>query len=206
MIKEPSMEKEIPILVERERLRKRVLAKRNCISLEERRRWSQEITANFLKLPEFQRGENFFFYVNFRSEVETINLINICLGRGKKVAVPCTDPECHRLIPCQVFDLAQELRPGYCGIPEPDPAVGLRIPPEQIEIVILPGAAFDTQGGRLGYGGGYYDRFLARLAPQALRVGLAFEMQLVPVIPLCSHDQKLDLLVTEKRIIKLEKE
>ena len=72
---------------------------------------------------------------------------------------------------------------------------------EQVEVIVLPGSVFDEQGGRLGYGGGYYDRFIALQAPQAKRIGLAFEMQIEKQLPLQPHDQKLHLIITEKRII-----
>lgn len=74
----------------------------------------------------------------------------------------------------------------------------MELEPASIDVVIIPGSVFDRQGGRLGYGGGYYDRFLAQAAPQALRVALAYELQLVDAIKLQPHDQLMDWLVTEK--------
>ena len=141
--------------------------------------------------------------MNFRSEVETLSLIQQCLSEGKKVSVPLTVPENSRLIPYNISDPATELRPGYCGIPEPDPMRLQTVSPGEIDVVIVPGSVFDEKGGRLGYGGGYYDRFLSNDAPQALRVGLAFELQVVPEVPTLLHDQQLHYLVTEKRVVSL---
>mgnify|MGYP003590435843 FL=1 len=95
----------------------------------------------------------------------------------------------------------QDLIPGYKGIPEPDPqlAHARSLPANSLEVVIIPGAVFDRRGYRLGYGGGYYDRFLALEAPQALRIGLAFDLQLVEHLPNEIHDIPMDILVTERQ-------
>ena len=145
-----------------------------------------------------------FIYVNFRSEVETVGLIRQCLAREKMVAVPYTDVKRKALLPFRIDNPEKDLRPGYCAIPEPDPLKAAKIPPEKIDIAVIPGSVFDIYGGRLGYGGGYYDRFLANDAPQALRIGFAFELQLADRVPLESHDQPLDILITEKRIVKID--
>jgi 5-formyltetrahydrofolate cyclo-ligase len=69
----------------------------------------------------------------------------------------------------------------------------------------MPGSVFDLRGGRLGYGGGFYDRFLQTAAPQALRIGLAYDLQVVAAVPLQRHDQQLDYLVTETRTIRVDR-
>lgn len=106
----------------------------------------------------------------------------------------------------KINDLDLDLAPGFCSIPEPVLERVVLFEPSKIDVVILPGSVFDLNGGRLGYGGGYYDRFLANGAPQALRIGLAYEMQLVDEVPVMAHDQPLDYLVTEKRVIKFATE
>ena len=100
----------------------------------------------------------------------------------------------------RITDPGRDLLPGYKGIPEPDPklAHARSIPATQLEVVIVPGAVFDRRGYRLGYGGGYYDRFLALEAPQALRIGLCFDLQLVDQLPEEAHDVPMDWLVTEQ--------
>lgn len=183
----------------RQEIRQLGLQRRDRISADERRRNSDLIRENIWLLDEFRRAATVFIYVSFRSEVETLPLIRQALEQGKRVAVPVTVPEMHRLIPCLITDPAQELAPGYCGIPEPDPRKSARLEPGEIEVVVLPGSVFDLQGGRLGYGGGYYDRFLQSEAPMARRLGLAFEEQVVDRLPMLSHDQLLHGLVTEKR-------
>ncbi|MGW8162068.1 MAG: 5-formyltetrahydrofolate cyclo-ligase [Desulfobulbales bacterium] len=188
---------------DRQRLRADILARRDRMAQDERSRKSREIKSNFWQLPEAAHAKCIFVYVNFRSEVETMELIRQCIARGMMVTVPLTDVRNKALLPFQVVDLARDLRPGYCAIQEPDPRCTSAVPPEKIEIAVIPGSVFDVHGGRLGYGGGYYDRFLVNDAPQAKRVGLAFEMQVVDKVPVEPHDQPLDILITENRIINI---
>ncbi|MBU0483665.1 MAG: 5-formyltetrahydrofolate cyclo-ligase [Proteobacteria bacterium] len=185
---------------DRTELRRRVLAARDCLSLTERGVKSQEVMANLERIEKFRAAATILFYVNFRSEVETLGLIGRLIRQGKRIAVPLTDVAHARLRPFEIKDPAQDLRSGYCSIPEPDPDKLNKVDPAEIEVVILPGSVFDQAGGRLGYGGGYYDRFLVKEAPRACRIGVAFEMQVVPKVPLLPHDQKLHYLVTEKII------
>jgi len=186
---------------ERTTLRAKILAARDSLSAEERQLKSRAITEHLLALPEFAGVRSVFAYVSFRSEVETLPLIAHCLKRGVTVSVPLTLPQEHRLLPYAITDPILDLAPGYCGIPEPLKTLPL-VAPSSIEVVVTPGSVFDAKGGRLGYGGGYYDRFLQTAAPQALRIGLAYDLQVVETVPLKSHDQQLDYLITENRAIK----
>lgn len=189
---------------ERTALRTRILAARDGLPAEKRRQKSQRISERLLALPEFAEARSVFAYVSFRSEVETRDLIAHCLKKGVVVSVPLTLVQEHRLLPYAVIDPGRDLAPGYCGILEPLPTLSL-VDPAAIEAVIVPGSVFDARGGRLGYGGGYYDRFL-QAAPQALRIGLAFDLQVAAAVPLESHDEQLDYLITETRTIHLERE
>jgi 5-formyltetrahydrofolate cyclo-ligase len=187
---------------ERTALRANILAARNRLPAEERQQKSRTITERLLALPEFSASLNVFAYVSFRSEVETVELIARCLQKGAAVSVPLTLPAEHRLLAYRITDPSRNLAPGYCGIPEPLTTLPL-VDPASIELVVVPGSVFDVHGGRLGYGGGYYDRFLQTAAPQALRIGLAFDLQVVAAVPLESHDQQLDYLITESRTIHI---
>jgi 5-formyltetrahydrofolate cyclo-ligase len=189
----------IPKHGDRRLLRQRILAARDALPPEIRHHRSQEALRRLWQLPEFAAAETVCLYVSFRSELETLPLIRQCLARGKQVAVPLTCPDPPHLEAYRIAGL-DELRPGYCGILEPAPLHSARVEPRTIEVVIVPGSVFDSRGGRLGYGGGYYDRFLGGEAPGALRIGLCFELQLVAEVPLLPHDQRLDFLVTEKRL------
>ncbi len=187
----------------RHQLRSSILAARDEISFHDRQAKSAMIEKNLWQLAEISDAETLFIYVSFRSEVETISLIRHCLDKGKKVTVPLTLVDESRLQPYELQNPDEDLQPGYCGIYEPVAQRLTLLDPKAIDTVILPGSVFDAQGGRLGYGGGYYDRFLALDAPQARRVGIAFEQQVVDRVALEAHDMKLDVLVTEQRIIRI---
>ena len=186
---------------ERSCLRKQILGRRDQLSKTDRHMKSRAIMHNFLTLPELGQLATLFIYANFRSEVETFELIARCLNQGKRVAVPLVEASTHSMLPLLIKDPENDLVPGYYGIPEPDPKKCPQVEAERIDIAVIPGSVFDVKGGRLGYGGGYYDRFLLNDAPQATRIGFAFELQVVEQVPLLAHDQPLDILVTEKRIV-----
>jgi 5-formyltetrahydrofolate cyclo-ligase len=190
---------------ERHHLRRRILGSRDLLSAHDRHEKSIAIMHSFWNLPETEQWSTLFVYVNFRSEVETMDLIRMSLARGKRVAVPLVDADAVRMIPLLIKDPALDLVPGYYNIPEPDPGRTQRVDPGGIDAAVIPGSVFDISGGRLGYGGGYYDRFLLNEAPQARRIGLAFELQVVEEVPLEPHDQPLDILITEKRTVNIRR-
>lgn len=188
---------------ERSDLRKKILAARDRLDTEARHEKSVLVMHNFWRLLEERGWSTLFMYVNFRSEVETLETIKRCLGQGLRVAVPLVDPVAVCMIPLLINDPERDLAPGYYDIPEPDPRRSPRVDPAEIDAAVIPGSVFDIHGGRLGYGGGYYDRFLVNDAPRAKRIGLAFELQLVDKVPLEPHDQPLDILITEERIVNI---
>lgn len=172
------------------------------LSCSERLAMSRQIVAQLVTHPVFAK-DHFFIYCSYQSEVETRILLHRCLAEGKSVSVPLTVPQQSELVAVAITDPAFDLSPGYMGIPEPIPTLGKfhKVCPQSIDIAIIPGTVFDRSGYRLGYGGGYYDRFLMHKAPRAYRVGLAFSQQLVNRIPALSHDIPMDMLITEKEVI-----
>ncbi|MDX2435291.1 MAG: 5-formyltetrahydrofolate cyclo-ligase [Desulfobacterales bacterium] len=188
---------------ERQMLRNKILGARDLLSASERHEKSSSAIQNFWSLPEMKHWSTLFIYVNFRSELETLELIHRCLSQGKRVAVPLVEALTFSMIPLLIQDPEKDLVPGYYDIPEPDPQKCLRVEAREIDAAVIPGSVFDIHGGRLGYGGGYYDRFLVNDAPQAKRIGFAFEMQVVENVPVQPHDQPLDILITEKRTVNI---
>jgi len=182
-------------------LRQETLRRREAVPVAHRQEKSLVIAKRVLALPFIDKAHTIFTYVNFRSEVETKGLIDTWLASGKRVCVPLTLTAESRLAVYQITDPDKDLRPGYCKIPEPDSDRLPQVNPSEIEVIILPGSVFDLSGGRLGYGGGYYDRFISQQAPTAIRVGLAFELQVTTSLPLLAHDQRLHALVTEERVL-----
>ncbi len=189
-------------MLDSKKLRKDILTKRNQLTQEEINTKSMAIQHRLLTLEQICNHQSIFVYVSFRSEVATLCLIDGLLDMGKTVIVPITRVREKRLDAIRITNRSTDLVPGYCDIPEPrEELCNIReVAPEQIETILLPGSVFDERGGRFGYGGGYYDRFLAKV-PKAARIGLAFDLQIVEKAPIQDHDEILDLVITETRII-----
>jgi len=185
------------------KLKEEKLSLRDTLSAELQLQYSSCIVDLVVEMDLFKQAETVFVYVDFRSEVKTRSLIRKMFNLGKKVVVPVTLFSEKDLLPVQITNLESDLSPGYSSILEPVESirVGNYVAPESVDIIILPGSVFDESGGRMGYGGGYYDRFVSLKAPQAHRVGLCYELQMVVEAPLEDHDERMDTIVTEKRII-----
>lgn len=183
-------------------VRSEVLAQRDKLSGKQRREKSRQIAAALLSSEALLSSTTIFIYVSFRSEVETLAIISELLECGKIVTVPLTRVTQKRLDIVRIKNLETDLIPGYCGIPEPhaELAAAATIPTSELDLIVLPGSVFDERGGRYGYGGGYYDRLLAEV-PGTLRCGLAYELQIKTKLDLQPHDQLLDHVITEQRII-----
>jgi 5-formyltetrahydrofolate cyclo-ligase len=181
-------------------VRRQVLARRDALPARARQEKSHALTARLANLDCYRQARTILFFVSFRSEVDTRAAMALALARGVRLAVPLTSRRDRELRIYAVTDLDADLVPGYQGIREPDPRRCAVLDAADLDLVIVPGSVFDRQGGRMGYGGGYYDRFLATRAPQATRVGICFDLQLVAAVPMAAHDQYVDYVVTESEI------
>ncbi len=191
--------KEEESLGDKRTLRKKYLAARADLDPKKRAEASRIIVKHALSWPLYRSVKVTLLYASFREEVETWDLIRESLKRGKIVLLPRTFVEDKTLRLYQIMTPEKDLSPGYAGILEPRP--GLPEATRPPEIIFVPGVAFDVHGGRLGYGGGYYDRLLKKY-PEAIRVGLAFGVQICPRLPLEPHDQLMDFLITEEGLIR----
>ena len=147
----------------------------------------------------YQEAEEVFCYASYGSETDTSRIIEESLRLGKRTAVPKVTGE--RRMEFYYISSMEELSPGYRGIPEPEGRAGTEAVPAKDALIILPGAAFDRKGNRLGYGGGFYDTYLAA-HPQAGRAAIAFALQIAEDIPSAPHDIRPDIIVTEKEMIQ----
>lgn len=181
-------------------LRKDIIAGRNALSEREVTEKSKKITKRIMELMEYQNARTIMAYIDFRNEVQTESLIQDALRRSKRVAVPITDIVNKKLIPSLLKNYPGDLAPGTWGILEPKPECVQPVDPGEIDLVIVPGVAFDTMGNRLGYGGGFYDRFLPRTRRDTIFLSPAFELQVKPCVYPGEHDIPIHLLVTEDRI------
>ncbi len=185
-------------------LRKNVLKMRDELTVGERDEKNRVVHHRFLELIQNIKSASIFLYVSFRSEVDTHGLIEQLLAEKKIVTVPLVSLHDRKMTAIRLLDPKNDLIPGYCGILEPRKELLLErgIDHRCIDIVVLPGSVFDERGGRLGYGGGYYDRFLANeILPSATRIALAFDFQVRKKIAQESHDQPVDFIITEKRVV-----
>lgn len=186
-------------MTEKREIRKRIMALRNAMPAEAIAAKSGEIVRRLKELPEIRESSTLMVFLNFRSEVVTDGLIEWGWDTGKRIVVPLCRPENREMTPCRIDSFA-DLETGHYGIREPR-ADRLRfVPPEEIDTVLVPAVAFDRRGYRVGYGGGYYDRFLPK-APQAARIGAVFACQIVPEVPIDLYDAQAQRIVTEEGII-----
>ncbi len=183
-------------------MRLRAAALRDAMTHEERRAKSEEIEERLFGHAPFAAAQTAMFYVSFRSEVETGSMIRRALKEGKRITVPSVDVRKRLLIPSEVKDCDAELCAGAYGILEPRPEFLRPVPLKEIDFVVAPGLAFDRRGNRIGYGAGYYDRFIATLRPGAHVAALAFSCQIFDVIPNSVNDKKINAIITENGIIE----
>ncbi len=184
-------------------LRHRILKLRDSLSAAERASRSKVIAERLMRLEAWRKGRVVFPYVSFRTEVETGWIIDEAMAQGKVVAVPYTDYDRRVIIPSRLVDAREDLAPRRFGLMEPKEESIRPVSHQDIDVVIVPGAVFDTGGGRIGYGMGFYDRFLPALRGHCLRVALAFEIQVIPVVPLDEHDCRMHMIITEERSISI---
>ena len=183
-------------------MRRALSAARQSLSPAERQERSRRAVALCRGLAGFASAEVICSYVSFREEVETSGFIAALLREGRRVAVPLHQPGAAQpLLFAEIRSLA-ELVPDPFGILQPPREAARLVPTAAIPLFLVPGLAFDPAGRRLGYGLGCYDRAFADAAPGALKVGLAFELQLLACVPADPHDVPMDAVVTEDRVIQ----
>jgi 5-formyltetrahydrofolate cyclo-ligase len=149
----------------------------------------------------FKESSVIMAYMPIQNEIRTDLLIERSIASGKTILLPrIKDAETMEAVPIQ--SLGSDLIKGYMGIMEPDPSIPAANP-QTIDLVILPGIAFDRKGYRIGFGGGYYDRFITRLRNDCILLAPAYDFQVLEHIPAEAFDQPVDMVVTEKEIIHI---
>ncbi len=171
---------------------------RKALSPEARKKHDEAITKRLFELKEFQQADKVLFYASYNSEVNTELMIVESLEMGKTVLLPKVDT-CNNCLTKHIITGLHELTPGHMGIPEPVTDNQMKV--EDIHMLVIPGLAFDINGLRLGYGGGFYDKILHRIKNDRTIAALAFELQIVDSVPGESHDIPVDYILTEERTI-----
>ncbi|MBL7032490.1 MAG: 5-formyltetrahydrofolate cyclo-ligase [Nitrospira sp.] len=182
-------------------LRSQVLKKRDSITPEQKAVKDDSIKTRLFNLEEFIDAKSVLMYVSFRTEVDTFGQLKGILCLGKKLIVPFVNSNQKTLILYEIKDTS-ELKPGYMGIPEPEVSEDRKVELNDIDLIVVPGTGFDIKGDRIGYGGGYYDRLLSSASKKITTIALAFEEQIVENIPAEPHDMKMNIIVTDERVIR----
>jgi 5-formyltetrahydrofolate cyclo-ligase len=182
-------------------IRRNTLKKRLSLSSEDIREKSQKVFLSLAETVEYKISQNIMFYAATRSEVQTEEMIKISIKMGKNVFVPIILPDRLNLVPSKINNFDIELEKSNKGIMEPKKEYHRLFTPESIDLIIVPGVAFDLKGNRIGRGFGYYDIFLRKVRPSAKIIALAFEMQIVKKIMPDKNDIPVHKIITEKRII-----
>lgn len=185
-----------PDPADKPRLREAILAQRDALAPDWRADADRAITDRLLACVRERGATHVMAYSSFRSEWPSRAFNARVLAAGCTLYLPRVDRQTKRLAIHRVDDL-DRLRPGVWQIPEPDPATCPVVTDLGVlDLILVPGVAFDRQGGRLGYGGGFYDKLLVD-ATRAYRLVGAYGFQVVPAVPMEAHDQRVDYLVTE---------
>lgn len=164
---------------------------------------SSHITDRFMALPEYEDAAVVMFYVDVRSEVRTRNKLEVAIRGPQAIVVPyCVDGELELFL----LEDMDELEIGMYKILEPKESLRKlpekRVLVENLDVIMVPGVAFDYEGGRTGHGKGYYDKLLENARPDTSLFALAFECQMFPELPMAEHDIYMDKVITEDRIYK----
>ncbi len=161
----------------------------------------KSVEAQLFDFANFLEAELSLLYLSRPHEVDTWDILKWCRESSKEIVLPLFDPKGGGTVFYKVADLESDLMegPDHTRIPDPDRCKS--IDADDIDIAIIPGIGFDEKGGRLGSGSGRYDRLIPLLPATARKVALAFEDQLVPAIPMESHDKYVDIIITDTRVI-----
>jgi 5-formyltetrahydrofolate cyclo-ligase len=187
----------------KKKLRRTLLKIRDSIPAELRKSKDRLIFEKVSELEEFRKAKTVMLFASFRTEVDTAQIIREALKNNKRVVLPRVETGIKQLKLYRI-DSPEELEEGYMGIPEPPREMEREVSPGELDFILVPGVAFDEKGGRLGYGGGYYDRLINMIKTRPDIVAVAYEEQIVDNVPAERHDIMAGKIITDKRIIKCQ--
>lgn len=181
---------------DKKELRKQIISIREALSQDLREEYNKKIFEKLIVREDYNNAKVIFIYVSNKSEVCTIDIIKHALDQGKTVCVPKVISKEEGMKAIKIGDLS-ELKKGFMDILEPEYEEAKVIKEEDIDMVITPGVAFDKEGGRLGYGGGFYDRFFKLTRKDCKNIALAYHIQLVDRVPVGKQDVKVHDIITD---------
>lgn len=186
------------ITSEKKELRQKLLAKLLSLTKEELKRRSQDVQDRLSSLPIYKKAKVIMAYFPLKGEADILGMIRKDLAT-KRFCFPVMDLEKKEIHPFEVKNLEEDFIRGPFGVMQPDTKRAKKLDTEEIDLVIVPALAFDRGKNRLGRGAGFYDRFLKRIKPPVIKVGIAFDFQILQELPIHSSvDEKVDMIVSEK--------
>lgn len=181
----------------KKQIRKYIKDRKKEMSESQIKEYSYIIQEKLFSLEEYMNSDNIYIYINYNQEVITSEIIKRSLALGKKIYVPKVYEDVMKFH--QITSLDEDLAPGVLGILEPTNSL---IDQTRDGLLIMPGLAFDRQFKRVGYGGGYYDKYLA-LPNSHTKIALAYEFQILDSIETDEFDQKVDIIITQNNILRI---
>ncbi|MEI6206456.1 MAG: 5-formyltetrahydrofolate cyclo-ligase [Desulfuromonadales bacterium] len=179
-------------------LRSQLLAARRALSHDEWLTSSQSAQCNLLSLQEYSQAGCVALYAAVHKEVDTAGIVTAAFESGKRVLYPAL---CGKQMVFRQIEAPDTLQEGAFGIPEPCPAC-IAHKADEADLIVVPGVVFDLSGHRIGYGKGYYDRFLMHLGTKTRLVGFCHDFQLIDgAIPADHHDIRMEIIITDRRIV-----
>jgi 5-formyltetrahydrofolate cyclo-ligase len=180
-------------------IRKYILNMRDAVNAEQKEDWDSKIFTSLINSDFYRNANVIFAFVSFKSEVDTHRFINHAVRDNKVICVPRIKSKETGI---EVFRIGnmEDLKTGYYGILEPKDSC-LKVNDEDIDLILMPGVAFDREGGRVGYGAGFYDRYLAKLKEKADKIALAYHIQLLDKVPMDEFDVRIDGIITDEEIL-----
>lgn len=179
----------------KEELREVMRKKRRELSPEFIKKASDNISDALINLSCIKNAKHITVYLSAFKEPDTFSLIEKLLSDGKRISVPVSNTDTFTITPSLIKSL-DRLKKGTYGISEPKEIIS--VPIDKIDVALIPGIAFSDSGDRLGFGKGYYDRFLEEF--KGVKIGVGYDFQIIDAIPVSEHDIGMDMIVTEKRI------
>ncbi len=189
------------IQIVKSQIREEIAEKFAALSANEIAEKTKAIENRLFDFANFLESKIALLYVNNKHEVLTANILKRAYIYNKIVVLPVYNSENFEMELKKVDNLEKDLNPGPRDILQPDESRCKVVPIDKIDIAIIPAVALDEKGGRIGSGNGYYDRLIPRLAITTRKVALAFEEQIIPQVPIESHDKHVDIIITENRVI-----
>lgn len=191
------------IFNEKKALRKEILTRRKNIDAAEKEEMDKKILNRFFESKYYREAKNIFIYISYDSEINTREIINKAFKDGKKIYVPRTEFETRLMDAVEITSFDNLIKSSY-GILEPSMEI-LQINPNNLDLIVVPGVAFDRNGGRMGYGAGFYDRYFKKIneddIKRIVKLALAYDFQVLEKVPMSVQDVPVDFIITEKEFI-----